>query len=106
MRLHETKARAPRRSSGRAIWRNSLAAGVVALTAGICLAGGPTRAASFEKKTDLFLRSEAAQKRQHGWSAVVVQLQGELTPQHELALRELGADVYRHLSLIRSVALR
>ncbi len=38
--------------------------------------------------------------------SLIVRLKGPMTPQREARLRALGADVYRHLPLIHSIALR
>src|SRR5688500_18788220 len=40
------------------------------------------------------------------WANVIVVFRGDCTPQRKAILRKMGADVYRHLPLIRGVAVR
>src|SRR5579859_578135 len=42
----------------------------------------------------------------HGWTAVIAQLHSPLTPPQERLLASLHADIYRHLPIIQSVAMR
>ncbi len=42
----------------------------------------------------------------HGWTSVIVRLHNSLTPPQERLLAALHADIYRHLPIIESVALR
>ena len=55
---------------------------------------------------DEILQRTITQKSTRGWTSAIVKIEGELTPQRESTLKSLGADIYRHLSIIDSVALR
>jgi serine protease AprX len=57
-------------------------------------------------KADLFVRHQLADARQAGWTSVILKLDGNLTPAQEKALASLGADVYRRLPIVQSIAVR
>lgn len=57
-------------------------------------------------KWDAVLQNRLALKSTRGWTSAIIKIKGELTPQREASLKSLGADIYRHLAIIDSVALR
>lgn len=64
------------------------------------------RADSLLDKSNFFLPPVAADKARSGWSAVIVQLSGRSAPKQRRQIASLGGYVYRHLPLIRAVAVR
>ena len=78
----------------------TLGLAVTLLSSGVLAA----HAQSLHGKADLFLTRRNAAAA--GWTSVIVRYQNSLTPDQEQQFRAVGADVYRHLSVIRSVALR
>ena len=83
--------------------RNALAA--IAL-AGLGLAAPSAHADTLSAKADAFLAPSLAARHAAGWSAVILKIDGDLTPSQEARLRALGADVTRRLPLIGSVSAR
>ena len=57
-------------------------------------------------KADSTLQKQLASPKSKGWTSVIVKTDSAPTAAQEAALTALGGDVYRHLSLINSVALR
>ncbi|WP_309719534.1 S8 family serine peptidase [Armatimonas sp.] len=55
-------------------------------------------------KTDAFLTPQLA--RTTGWSSVIVRSTDGISKGEEAQLKALGGDIYRHLSIVNSVALR
>ena len=41
-----------------------------------------------------------------GWSCAIVKIDGDLTLEREAQLKKLCADIYRHLPIVHSVAVR
>ena len=75
--------------------------------AGAILGNGlAARADGLAGKADLFLSRSASHQSRQGWTSLIVKTNGDLTPEQETHLKMLGADVYRHLPIIESVALR
>ncbi len=62
--------------------------------------------ASGRDKADLAIQKQLASPNRKGWSAVIVKTQGAPTASHEAAIVALGGDIYRHLSIINSLAVR
>ena len=88
--------------------RNTLrvpALAALALT-GLALAAPAAHADSVSARADAFLAPSLAARHAAGWSAVILKIDGDLTPSQEARLRALGADVTRHLPLIGSVSAR
>ncbi len=61
---------------------------------------------AFHSKSDQFLRSKHISRSTTGTDSVIVRLNRDLDNRHSGELRALGADIYRHLPIIHSVALR
>jgi serine protease AprX len=55
-------------------------------------------------KTDAFLQAKLTQSS--GWASVIVRSPQGVSTTEEAQLKALGADIYRHLPLVHSVALR
>jgi len=72
----------------------------VGLSASTVLAG------SVNTKTDRFLWTQIKESRTTGWASVIVKLRGELTADQARRLDALKADVYKHLPLIDSLAIK
>jgi serine protease AprX len=66
----------------------------------------PSAARAGEAKGDLFVQRQMAHGQRTGWTSVILKLDGSLTPAQDNALRSLGADIYRRLPIVSSVALR
>jgi serine protease AprX len=64
------------------------------------------QAETLSGKADSLLVSEMTAAAPSGWSSVILRLDGAMTPEHQAQLQVLGADVYRHLPIIQSVAVR
>lgn len=61
---------------------------------------------TLETKLDASLRLKMTDKSKKGWTSAIVKIDGELTPQRKATLKSLGADIYRDLSVIKSVGLK
>ncbi len=59
-----------------------------------------------QEKTDSFLAASVSNPKQTGWTSVIAKVDGELTTGKKAELRRLGADIYRSLPIVRSVAMR
>jgi serine protease AprX len=106
MRSH-TSARSIRRGGFSPVRRSAaLAVGAVLTTTALSLAGISANASQISDKSDLFVKQSAAHQKGHGRTSVIVRIQGELDATREASLRSLGADIYRRLPIVRSVALR
>ena len=57
-------------------------------------------------KADLAIQKQLASPKKSGWSAVIVKTQGAPTASQEAAIVALGGDIYRHLPIINSLAVR
>ena len=66
----------------------------------------PVDAAVLSGKADAFLTKKATRRVMSGWTSVIVKVDGNLTPQREAEIQSIGGDVYRHLPIIKSVAVR
>jgi serine protease AprX len=86
----------------RSIRRLGLAAALCAAGAGLAAGAGADPLAA---KCDRFLTAGAAGHPTRGWTQVIARLDGRLTSSREAQLKSLGADTYRRLPLIHSVAL-
>src|SRR5262249_17425098 len=88
--------------------RRALSASLLALGAGIALATSSlsARADTLGGKADLFLNRRVACQEKSGWTSVIVKLDTPQTPDQESSLKALGADVYRHLPILNSLALQ
>lgn len=92
----------------RNFWRRSLPVALLtsvgsALTLGL---SAPAQAQSDRTKSDLFINRKIASHASHGWSSVIVRIKGDCSPQHISQLRALGADIYRRLPIVNSIAVR
>ena len=65
-----------------------------------------TAHSSVQDKADQAVKQQLASARQKGWSAVIVRTDGAATPAQEAAIASLGGDIYRHLGIVNSLALR
>ena len=89
-------------------FRARLAPMAVAISLAVSLVVCPrnsARADDFADKSDLFLRAKISSRRSKGRSAVIVRLKGSVTRASEARLVSLGADVYRHLPIVSSLAI-
>lgn len=71
--------------------------------AGTSAAATPT--ASATSKCDRFLANTISKHVSSGWSSVIVKLHGADAIGQTKQLKALGADIYRHLPVVRSVAV-
>jgi serine protease AprX len=80
---------------------------LLALCAAAAAPGGKTAAQTsrLPNKCDSFLTRRAIGHSRHGWSHVIVRLHEDLTPGRQALLASLGVDTYRHLPIIRSIAV-
>ena len=62
--------------------------------------------ASVQDKADLAIQKQLASPSRKGWSAVIVKTEGASTAAQEAAIKALGGDIYRHLGIINSLAVR
>ena len=62
--------------------------------------------ASGRDKADLAIQKQLASPSRKGWSAVIVKTEGAPTASQEAAIKALGGDIYRHLPIINSLAVR
>src|SRR5579859_7927332 len=90
-------------------WGNLRRAGLLPLLLTGALLTGSLIAARADRrsdKTDLFLSTALSSHSISGLSSVIVRIEGDLTPAKEAQLKALGADIYRRLPIIHSMALR
>jgi serine protease AprX len=95
-----SKAGGWRKAISVALWTLFLAGSLGIGARGICAAEVSTH------KTDRFLADKLASYSVSGWSSVIIRLDGPLTTQQAAQLHALGADIYRHLPIIQSAAVR
>ncbi len=111
-KFHVIDARVKRCSTG-----IKIALGVAlasALSGGLSGASTASQKTGDSRKLDLFVTRKIGSKPAQGWSSVIVKLNGNpgsvtMTNQakaNEAQLTSLGADIYRRLPIIHSVALR
>ncbi len=91
-------------SSIRAIRLTALGAGLAA-SAGLN-AAAPAAASPESGRVDAFVSQKLAAGPAGRWISLIVQEQGGVTSAAERQLKALGGDVYRHLPVVSSVAVR
>src|SRR5436190_10821178 len=64
-------------------WQRPLLSALLALTAGMAFSARPSQADELAGKGDLFLSRQAARHQKQGWTAVIIKLNADLTPEQE-----------------------
>jgi serine protease AprX len=65
-----------------------------------------TAHSSVQDKADQAVKRQLASASKKGWSAVIVRTSAATTPAQEATIKSLGGDIYRHLGIVNSLALR
>lgn len=65
-----------------------------------------TAHSSVQDKADQAVQQQLASASKKGWSAVIVRTSGAATPAQEATIAALGGDIYRHLGIVNSLAVR
>ena len=93
-------------SAYRVGWKPAVSLLTMGLAATLSLCSPAAHAQILANKADAFLTHAAQTPARQGWTSVIVRAADPLTEEQQRQLRATGADIYRHLPIIHSVALR
>src|SRR5438874_447706 len=97
------RGQGPERAMNRVAAR--LGSTLFAAAAIVSLAPLTSARADVSGKADSRVAQMLATPRANGWTSVIVNLQNGITPEAEAAINQLSGDIYRRLSVIKSVAV-